>query len=164
MCSHFRFFSIVSVLQYSLCIHHRGDYFRIEFARLGEIRSILPPHTRVMALTATASVQLRASIVKTLGMNNLMIISVSPDKHNIKYSVIPFLSIKDSFTPFFHMLLEKRIKMDRMIIFCPTLDECATMYLLIWKELGPHFLHPEDVPDLSRYRLVDMFTAVAKKV
>lgn len=35
--------------------------------------------SRLMASTATASVQLRVCIVKMLGMNNLVVISVSPD-------------------------------------------------------------------------------------
>ena len=35
--------------------------------------------SHLMASTATASVQLRVCIVKMLGMNNLVVISVSPD-------------------------------------------------------------------------------------
>lgn len=131
----------------------------MEFARLGEIRSILPPHTCVMALTATASVQLRVSIMKTLGMNNTAVTAVSPDKQNIKYSVVPFSSVKNSLPHLLKRLDIEKTDVGQQIIFCPTLDICATLHLLFRKELGSHFLFPEDAPGLSKYRLVDMFTS-----
>ena len=65
----------------------QGDTFRTEFARLGEIRSILPPDTHVMALTATASRSLQDSVMKTLSMRNVATVAVSPDKPNVKYAV-----------------------------------------------------------------------------
>ena len=40
-------------IPYSL---YRGSEFRKEFSHLGEVRSLLPDHTHVMALTATATV------------------------------------------------------------------------------------------------------------
>ena len=112
-----------------------------------------------MALTATASVQLRSSIIKTLGMNNIAIIAVSPDKHNIKYSVVPFSSLKESFASHIQEIAKKGTEMGRSIIFCPTLDDCVSLYMLFRKELGSHFLYPQDAPDLSKYRLVDMYTS-----
>ena len=121
----------------------------------------LPTH--VMALTATASVQLRSSIFKTLGMNNAAVIAVSPDKHNIEYSVLPFSSLKEIFGSYIQDVAKKGTEMGRLIIFCPTLDDCATLYLLFRKELGTHFLYPQDAPDLSKYRLVDMYTSCTEE-
>lgn len=66
---------------------HRGDTFRPEFSHLGEVRSIIPDNVHVMALTATATKTTRAEIIKILDMQTPMIISTSPHKENLVYSV-----------------------------------------------------------------------------
>ena len=68
----------------------RGDQFRREFSRIGELRSIISSNVNMMALTATASNSLRRQVMKTLGMRNAAIISVPPNKNNITYIVRKF--------------------------------------------------------------------------
>ena len=74
---------------------YRGETFRQDFARIGELRSIILNGVKIMALTATASNSLREQIMKTLGMRNASIISISPNKRNIKYSVLRLMSPSD---------------------------------------------------------------------
>ena len=62
---------------------YRGDSFCCEFFRLGEVRSIIPEYVNVMALTATTSVSTRKEIIKSLDMQNPVVVSVSPMKENI---------------------------------------------------------------------------------
>ena len=131
-----------------LLLLHRGDSFRSEFLRIGEIRSILPPDVHMMALTATASSTLHISIIKTLGMYNTALVNVSPDKVNIRYEVSPFSSIEDSFSTLIHDITRNKTEMGRVIIFCSTFDDCAKLYLLFRTRLGWNFLHPSDAPDL----------------
>ena len=45
-----------------------------------------------------------------------------------------------------------------MIIFCKQYDQCSAMYLLFKQYLSPNFSIPCSAPDLSKYRLVDMYT------
>ena len=66
----------------------RGDTFRKEFACLGEVRSLIPPSVRFLALTATANVASRKAICGTLGIRNPVVISQSPNKLNIYYQVL----------------------------------------------------------------------------
>ena len=68
-------------------LYYRGDYFRREFSKLGEVRSLIPAKTKVMALTATATVKSRNKIAKILGMCNPVIVSESPEKSNLIYQV-----------------------------------------------------------------------------
>lgn len=112
-----------------------------------------------MALTATATVALRTSVMKTLSMRQAAVVAVSPDKCNIKYSVSPFSTVEESFSPIISKLLEEKVQMGRMIIFCRTFDDCATLYLFFKKHLGKDFLFPPDAPDLSKYCVVDMYTS-----
>ena len=44
--------------------------------------------------------------------------------------------------------------MGHLIVFSPTLEECAKLiYLLFRKQLGTDFLYLSDAPDLLKYRL-----------
>ena len=58
----------------------RGESFRPEFARLGEVRSLIPESVRIMALTATVTLSTRAKIIKVLGMYKPAVVSVSPNQ------------------------------------------------------------------------------------
>ncbi|KAL5479301.1 hypothetical protein EMCRGX_G022804 [Ephydatia muelleri] len=78
---------VAFVVDEAHCVAKRGDYFRQEFKYLGAVRSLIPSHVHVMALTATATVATRDTVVKILGMNSPTIVSASPDKPNICYAV-----------------------------------------------------------------------------
>ena len=92
-------------------------------------------------------------------MCNPALVQVSPDKPNIRYVVLPFSSIEESFTPLVHDVVKQKLEMGRVIIFCSSFNECATLYLLFRTKMGSNFLHPSDAPDLSKFRLVEMFTS-----
>ncbi len=54
---------------YTIIIHYdRGETFRRLLLRIGEIRSLLPAHAKIMALTATATAALRMEVSKIVGM------------------------------------------------------------------------------------------------
>ena len=78
---------------------YRSDSFRREFSRLGEVRSIIPECVNVMALTATATVSTRKEIIKSLDMQNPVVVSVSPMKENIYYCVSKKMKVSESFLP-----------------------------------------------------------------
>lgn len=116
-----------------------------------------------MALTATATSQTRKSIVKILGMKNPTIISIPPHKPNIRYWVAEKGSIQESFQPVIDRLLMLRTSMEWMIIFHRKYEECADIYELFKLSLGMYFTEPVGSPDLSQYRLVDMYTSITQK-
>ena len=74
----------------SLASHiHRVDEFRRTFADLGNVQSLLPTNFNAMALTATATKATLACVMFRLGMQNPVIIGLSPDIPNIKHTVEP---------------------------------------------------------------------------
>eukprot|EP00731_Ephydatia_muelleri_P011886 Em0006g780a len=79
---------VAFVVDEAHCVAKWGDYFRQEFKYLGAVRSLIPSHVHVMALTATATVATRDTVVKILGMNSPTIVSASPDKPNICYATV----------------------------------------------------------------------------
>ena len=109
----------------------------MEFARLGEVRSLIPSHVNVMALTATATKATRKAVVKRLSMKSPEIISITPDKPNVLYIVKDKPeSIDEAMLPIVDKLHAG------LIIFCRTYDECSRMYGFFKSQLGTRFTHP----------------------
>ena len=141
-------------------ISYRGDTFRTVLDRIGEVHSILPEGLNVMALTATATKTLRYSVSRNIGMRNPYIVAISPCKRNIMYSVGSFVSVEDTFKPVVDRLRTERTNMPPMIIYGRTFGICADIFLSFKTELGENITEPIDAPDLSAFRLVDVFTSV----
>ena len=115
-------------------------------------------NVNVMALTATATRTTRNDVIKSLDMQSPVIVSISPMKDNIFYCVSPKASIPSSFGPLADRLAAQRTSMDRIIIFCRTYDEVTEIYYFLKMKLRSQFTEPPGAPDLSRFRLVDMYT------
>ena len=138
----------------------RGETFRECLLRIGEVRSLIPKGIHMMAMTATATQQLRSSITSILGMHDPVIIAVSPCKANIMYAVESYESLDQAIGPFVARLQKERAKMSRTIIYCRSYSDCADLYLYFRDNLGSHFTEPPGAPDISKFRLVDMFTSI----
>ena len=63
--------------------------FHCEYSQLGDIRSVIPDEVHVIALTATATIETRSIIIRSLNMVKPLVVSLHPGKSNISYSV-PF--------------------------------------------------------------------------
>ena len=82
----------INEVQYKFVTYHgfsdcRGDSFRKDFSHIGEVRSILPSHVKIMALTATAMANTRKYVVSQLCMEDPAVVYMPPAKSNIFYAV-----------------------------------------------------------------------------
>ena len=146
------------------CTVFRGESFRTEFAKLGEVRSLIHESVRIMALTATATKSSRRKICQTLGMVKPDIIAVSPNRPNIEYKIeCKRDTIEEQYSPLVEELRRKRTMTDRSVIFCRSYTDCGYIYLFFKNRLGNQRMEPMDAPDLARFRLVDMFSACTTK-
>ena len=139
-------------------IYSRGETFRREYLAIGEARSLIPSHVNMMALTATATKSTRVQVCKLLGMVQAKVVSISPNRANIKYYVVTSSNIEDNFAPLVEEVRRQRLTMDKTIIFCRTYDDSSHIYLFLRSRLGPEGVDPIGVPNLAEFRLVDMFT------
>ena len=149
------------LLLFVLC---RGDSFRSVLLRVGELRSLLPDRVCIMALTATATFGLRSKVSALLGMRNPLLTYMSPCKENLFYGLQSFKCIEDSFTPLLNSLIKNRLNTPRTLIYCRRYIDCSALYTFLKSELKQQFTEPQDAPDLSRYRIVDMFTSCSDEV
>ena len=88
---------------------YRGESFREVFLRVGELRSLVLPNVKVMALTATISQSSRLFVQRLLGMHNPNVFAISPA--NIVYSVVRIDSLNDAFSPLLKNLKEQRLQL-----------------------------------------------------
>ena len=139
---------------------YRGQTFRTVLDRIGEVRSILPGGLNIMALTATATKTLQYSITRTIGMRDPYILTRSPCKKNMMYSVSKFEAVPTTFKPVVERLKSEREKMPRMIIYGKSFGVCADIYLFFRAELGESITEPVNAPNLARFWLVDVFTSI----
>ena len=113
-----------------------------------------------MAMTATASKELRRKASDTIGLINPTVIAVCPCKKNITYRLSKFLSLEESFGSILEELKIKLTTMGRIIIYCRRFNDCSDLYRYFKVGLSKNFTHPIDAPPkLSKYRLVEMFTS-----
>ena len=116
-----------------------------------------------MAMTATATTATRENVITSLGLIDTVIVSSSPDKPNISYSVRVKASIEDVFTPLVDKLRTVRCRLPRVIIYCRRCEECAELYHVFHSSLKQEFTEPVGAPNLAMFRLVDMYTGVTRK-
>ena len=90
-------------------------------------------------------------------------VTESPNRQNIMYGVQKATTIEETFAPLVEEVRRKRTSMDKVIIFCRTYDESSCIYLFMRSRLGIFGVQPIGAPDLSRFRLVDLFTACTHK-
>ena len=138
--------------------HIRGESFREEYTRLGELRSLVPPTCKFMALTATASRSTREKITRSLVMWKPITIHIPPQKKNILYCVKTKDSIESMVQSICCSLREIGAEYPRKIIFCKRYTECTEIYHAFKTQLKGNFTHPPGAPDIVKYRLVDMYT------
>lgn len=114
-----------------------------------------------MALTATATRTSRTEICRVLGMPKPEVVSISPNKPNIKYYVCvnKNSTMEDMFDPIVRELKINRKGMDKILIFCRTYDDVTKLYFYFKIQMGLNRLEPPGAPDLAEYRLFDMYTA-----
>ena len=107
---------------YKHCFY-QGLFLPKEFSHLGDVRSLIPASVKVMALTATATRSSWGDICKVLGMAIPTIVAMSPNKPNVKYVVKANPGrLEETFAGLVEETRQKRISMDRTIIFCRTYD------------------------------------------
>ena len=112
-----------------------------------------------MALTATATLSLRLDLASIIGLKHPTMIVQSPCKPNVLYSFSDFVSIETNFSPILQNLRKERVNYPRTIVYCRTMTDTANLYIFFERNLGRDFTEPPGAPNLSRFRLADMFTS-----
>ncbi|XP_066921292.1 bifunctional 3'-5' exonuclease/ATP-dependent helicase WRN-like [Clytia hemisphaerica] len=111
------------------------DAFRHWYGKLGEIRSMI--NVPLIAMTATATKEMKSHIISNLDLTEPFLLVKSPEKTNIRYSVIelPHKNLELTFMPLITNLKEKWYAADKLIIFCRTIDNTRPLFQLFKKHI-----------------------------
>ncbi|XP_070551389.1 ATP-dependent DNA helicase Q1-like [Ptychodera flava] len=124
------------VIDEAHCVVQWGNEFRPDYARIGELRSVLQKSS-ILALTATATQQMQQDIMKILCMDKCEVVTTDLDRGNIFYHAVraPLL-IADTFFWMADELRTLKQNCNKYIIYCRNIKSCAALYKYFLVELG----------------------------
>ena len=111
----------------------------------------------MLAATATVTDVIRRDIIRQLDMEGCKIVSVSPNKPNIFYSVRKRSTIEDDFSSILDDLSLSAVKAKRVIVYCRSLNMCSALYGHFHYILGDKSYYPPDAERKSDNRLFGMY-------
>lgn len=111
------------VIDEAHCVSHWGHDFRPDYKRLKVLRDRFPK-VPIMALTATATIRVRADIEEQLGMHNCKWFISSFNRPNLKYVVSP--KSKSTIADI-QELIKKSYLAASGIVYCLSRKECDDM-------------------------------------
>ncbi|TUB69603.1 Bloom syndrome protein [Bagarius yarrelli] len=112
------------VIDEAHCVSQWGHDFRPDYKRMNELRRKFPK-VPVMALTATATPRVQKDILNQLAMTRPQVFSMSFNRHNLKYSVLPKNPKKvdeDCIN-----WIKKHYPYDSGIVYCLSRNDCDNM-------------------------------------
>ena len=147
-------------IYYTSCKYiYRGENFRTAFARLGELRSIIPNKVKIMALTATTTRQVFEMVVDKLSMKDVKVINMPPQRTNITLIVKQIQPLLEFVSELASEIQTLKTDYPKTIIFCQTYSDCSTVFIMLEDLLGENFTDPPGYPiDMHEYCMVDTYT------
>ena len=144
------------------CIKSWGDQFRKSFSRIGDLRSLIPRSVKILALTATATYETVSVVIDKLSMQEVKIVALSTCRDNICYKLksSPSTKIEDLTDDICKEFSQKRTEFPKTILYVRTYKDCIRIYQLLKTKMAGEFTEPVGYPNLSGYRLIEMYTRI----
>ncbi len=86
----------------------------------------------------------------------------SPERLNIFYRVDPPVTVSELATNLGEELAEKKDGISKTVIFFRKYQYCSDLYLTLRNKLGRKLTESSGYPDLSEFRLVEIYTRVSR--
>ncbi|XP_052071484.1 uncharacterized protein LOC127709854 isoform X1 [Mytilus californianus] len=120
------------------CITEWGAEFRQEYSMLDELRSIFPEKTPFVALTATATKEMKLEILKKLNMDQdrTDTIWMLPERPNLTYVVKKTTKQMSDLQWILDDIKVKEGKAKKTIVYCRNISSCAALYEYFFYELS----------------------------
>ncbi|CAM4583369.1 unnamed protein product [Leuciscus chuanchicus] len=112
------------VIDEAHCVSQWGHDFRPDYKRLHELRRMFPK-VPIMALTATATPRVQKDILNQLAMTRPQVFTMSFNRHNLKYSVLPKKPKKVAEECI--QWIKKNYPRDSGIVYCLSRNDCDTL-------------------------------------
>ena len=117
----------------------------------------MPSGVPLLAATATVTDVIRRDVIRQLDMEGCKIVSVSPNKSNIFYSVRRRSTVQDDFSTIIDDLSLHAVQAKRVIVYCRSLNVCSALYGHFHHVLGDKSYFPPGAERRSDNRLFGMY-------
>jgi bloom syndrome protein len=115
-----------------------------------------------MSVTATATKDTFDVICSRLSMKDPFLVGISPNRSNIFYTVKEMPKLDEFCEDVANHLKVKLLEYPKTVIFCRRYSDCIQMYHTLHLKLWENFTYPPKYPNMSDFRLVDMYTRASK--
>ena len=142
------------------CVTTWGNDFRTAFSLIGELRSVFPRSTRVLALTATATPDTVRVVSQRLSMVDPNIVALPPYRENIFYKINQKIDVEAFAESMCTELRSRGVLFPKTVVYVRTYSDCCDIYMSLKHKLGPDITEPSNYPNTEEFRVLDMFTRV----
>lgn len=130
--------------------------FREWCGRIAELRAVVK--VPVLALTATASKSTRLRLIRDLEMQDCIQIIRSPDRANIRLSVVRMSTDPaHCYGPLIQLLRRERKACPRVLVYCSRVNTCTLLYTTFHQVLGNDSYFPPSEQGKMRNSLIALF-------
>lgn len=119
---------VALVVDEAHCVKSWGEQFRKSFSQLGQLRSLLPTGVRVMALTATSTMETYNIVVQILSLESPVLVSVAPERSNIRL-VHPKADLEE-FCDILCKDFYEDTEIPKTVVFVRKYADCSSLYIL----------------------------------
>ena len=96
-------------------------------------------------------------------MHEPVLVALPPDRGNIMYCVYPKTSLDKLTDSICAEITEKRGDYPKTVIFVRKYQHCSDLYTILQHKLGKAFTEPPGYPNVSHYRIIEMYSHVLTK-
>ena len=114
------------VIDEAHCVKFWGDLFQQTFALICDLRRLIPSNVKLLALTATATIETYQCVVKRLSMDNPVLVSISPERSNIICLVRPKTSLEYLSHQLYQEFCENKV-FPKTILFVRKFSDCSDL-------------------------------------
>ena len=111
-----------------------------------------------MALTATATKLTFEIVSQRLGLLDPIVVALSCNRPNLLLQVQPKQKLEEFSLCLSQSIKDQALEYPKTIIFCPSYQDCTSLYLSLVEDLGENVTNPPGYPNLLEYRYLTMYT------
>ena len=116
---------------------------------------------KILALTAIATQETLQVVTERLAMDNPALVTLPPHRANILYRVQPVTKLDELSSAIAGELADKLTAFPKTVLFCRQYRDSSDLYAAILHKMGTSFAEPLGYPDLSQFRMVELYTRVS---